>query len=131
MVAQISLRMDPRCLRDFNLNRRFICSWRRVSFEDKAPASLVVRGVGPEEVHPHLLQFLGAIARKWFGAFVVYSPLMLPPKIQTVFRLSSEARCSFPQFPDEGPGILSKRVVEKSNLQSRLRSNRLARLDQL
>ena len=72
----------------------------------------MVRGVGSEEVDPHSLQFLGAIARKWFGAFVVHSPLMLPPKIQTVFRLSSEARCSFPQFPDEGPGILSKRVVE-------------------
>ena len=89
--------------------------------EDKASASLVVRGVGSEEVDPHSLQFLGAIACKWLGAFVV-----LPPKIPAVSRLFSEAPCSFSQFLDESRGILSKRVVEKSNLQRRLRPNRLS-----
>jgi hypothetical protein len=91
----------------------------------------VVRGVGSEEVDPHSLQFLGAIARKGLSAFVVHSPLVLPPKIAAVFGLFSEAPCSFPQFLDESRGILSKRVVEKSNLQRRPRPNRLARMYQL
>ena len=85
-------------------NRRSALPRRRVALEDEASASLVIGGIGPEEVDLHAVQFLGAIACERLDVFVVKTALVLLSEHRAEFGILREARRSLPQFSLERPG---------------------------